>query len=173
MLIADAATGRREREVDVNRLHQFPTRNGLVRRTGYALAETHEWLQNLTDRALRAYPYTISGSAIHQDVHRGGFLRLEPEPAVEAVRILVATLEAANWTVEPSATAGDELRVRYAGQHRCPSMHAIPSEGRQYCTRGRGHSDEHQDDETLYMWTDDTPQPAPWWLPRQSAPVGV
>ncbi len=35
--IADAGTGRREREVDVNRLHEFPDRNGVARRTGYAL----------------------------------------------------------------------------------------------------------------------------------------
>jgi hypothetical protein len=53
VLIADAATGRREREVDVNRLHEFPTRNGVARRTGYALVETTEWLWALAGRSLR------------------------------------------------------------------------------------------------------------------------
>ncbi len=44
VLIADAATGGREREVDVGRLHEFPTRNGVPYRTGYALVETTDWL---------------------------------------------------------------------------------------------------------------------------------
>lgn len=158
--IADAATGRREREVDVNRLHEFPTRNGVERRTGYFLVETREWLWDLTDRALRKYPYTISSTSLGQDVSRGGFVRLEQGPAVEAVRILVATLEAAAWTVEPATTHIDELRVRFQGKNRCPSMYVAPGDGRQYCTRWRGHSDEHQDDLTLYQWQDDTPQPS-------------
>lgn len=42
VLIADAATGSRQREIDFNRLHEFPTRNGVPRRTGYALAESTE-----------------------------------------------------------------------------------------------------------------------------------
>jgi hypothetical protein len=163
--IADAATGRREREVDVDRLHEFPTRNGVPRRTGYSLVQTTEWLWALTDKALRPYPYTISATAIDQDVSRGGFVRLERRPALEGVRLLVAALEAASWTVEPATLYDDELRVRYEGQHRCPSMDAVPSDGRQYCTRWRGHRDEHQDDRTLHQWEDNTPQPSAWWLP--------
>jgi hypothetical protein len=69
-------------------------------------------------------------------------VRLEQQPALEAVRILVATLEAADWTVEPATIYDDELRVRYQGRNRCPSMYAAPPEGRQYGTRWRGHSDE-------------------------------
>ncbi|GAA2522852.1 hypothetical protein GCM10010276_87410 [Streptomyces longisporus] len=79
VLIADA--GRREREVDASRLHEYPTR-GVPRRTGYALADTHAWLTLLTDLALRKYPYTITGSAIDQDVRRGGYLRLDPNVAL-------------------------------------------------------------------------------------------
>ncbi|MGW0844263.1 hypothetical protein ACWD26_29815 [Streptomyces sp. NPDC002787] len=168
--IADAATGRREREVDVGRLHEFPTRNGVLRRTGYFLVETQEWLWYLTDRALRKYPYTVSSTSIGQDVSRGGYVRLERQPALEAVRILVATLEAADWTVEPATTYPDELRVRFQGRNRCPSMYVVPSEGRQYCTRWRGHSDEHQDDRTLHQWEDDAPQPPAWWLSGQGLP---
>ncbi|MFF9204302.1 hypothetical protein ACF1AE_21280 [Streptomyces sp. NPDC014986] len=168
--IADAATGRREREVDAGRLHEFPTRNGVERRSGYFLMETQDWLWDLTDRALRKYPYTIASTSIGQDVSRGGFVRLEAQSAVEAVRILVATLEAAAWTVEPATIYPDELRVRYQGQNRCPSMYVAPGEGRQYCTRWRGHSDEHQDDLTLHCWEDDTPQPLAWWLPGQRLP---
>ncbi|MGW1039474.1 hypothetical protein [Streptomyces sp. NPDC002547] len=168
--IADAATGRREREVDAGRLHEFPTHNGVPRRTGYTLVETSEWLWDLTGRALREYPYTVSATSIDQDVSRGGFVRLEAQPDLAAVRLLVAALEAANWTVEPATIYPDELRVRYQGQTRCPSMYAVPSEGRQYCTRWRGHSDEHQDDRTLYQWVDDTPQPPPWWLRGQRLP---
>ncbi|KQW03303.1 hypothetical protein ASD08_44155 [Streptomyces sp. Root369] len=48
--------------------------------------------------------------------------RLDPNVALEAVRILVATLETADWTVEPTTTAVDELRVRYRGKNRCPWM---------------------------------------------------
>ena len=127
--IADAATGRREREVDVGRLHEFPTRNGVLRRTGYFLVETQEWLWYLTDRALRKYPYTVSSTSIGQDVSRGGYVRLEPQPALEAVRILVAALGTADWTVEPATTYPDELRVRFQGRNRCPSMYVMPSEG--------------------------------------------
>jgi hypothetical protein len=127
--IADAATGRREREVDLSRLHEFPTRSRVPRRTGYALVETAEWLWALTGWALRQYPYTVSATSIDQDVSRGGFVRLERQPTLEAVRILVATLEAADWTVE-STTVYDELRVRYRGNNQCPSVYAVPSEGR-------------------------------------------
>ncbi|MFI6857908.1 hypothetical protein [Streptomyces sp. NPDC050416] len=70
----------------------------------------------------------------------------------------------ADWTVEPTATAVDELRVRYRGKDHCPSMYAVPTEGRQYCTRWRGHRDNHQDDRTLHQWQDDAPQPPVWWL---------
>nr|WTC14268.1 hypothetical protein OHA15_41290 [Streptomyces anthocyanicus] len=168
--IADAATGRREREVDVNRLHEFPTRHGVERCTGYFLVETREWLWGLTDRALRKYPYTVSSTSLGQDVSRGGFVRLEPEPAVEAVRILVAALEAADWTVEPATTYPDELRVRFQGKNRCPAMYVAPGDGRQYCTRWRGHSDEHQDDLTLHQWQDDASQPPAWWMPGQRPP---
>ncbi|MEY9997516.1 hypothetical protein ABIE67_009635 [Streptomyces sp. V4I8] len=166
VLIADAATGRREREVDANRLHEYPTRNGLPQRTGYALADTHEWLTLLTDLALRKYPYTISASAIDQDVRRGGYVRLEPNVALEA------TLETADWTVEPTTTAVDELRVRYRGKDRCPSMLIVPTEGRQYCTRWRDDHDEHQDDQTLHQWKDATPQPPAWWLTDQPQTKG-
>lgn len=168
--IADAATGRQEREVDVNRLHEFPTRNGIPRRNGYALVETSEWLWELLGRALREHPYTITAMSMDQSVSRGGFVRLEPQPALEAVRLLVATLEAAGWTVEPATIYPDELRIRYQGRNRCPSMYAVPSEGRQYCTRWRGHPDEHQDDRTLHQWDDDNPQPPAWWLPGQRLP---
>ncbi|MEV8544355.1 hypothetical protein [Streptomyces sp. NPDC051572] len=102
--------------------------------------------------------------SIDQDVSRGGFVRLERQPTLEAVRILVATLEAADWTVE-STTVYDELRVRYQGNNQCPSLNAVPFDGRQYCTRLRGHSDDHQDDRTLHRWEDDTPQAPAWWLP--------
>ncbi|MDG9708190.1 hypothetical protein [Streptomyces sp. DH10] len=40
---AHRGRGRREREVDVNRVHEFPTRNGAQRRAGDALVETSEW----------------------------------------------------------------------------------------------------------------------------------
>jgi hypothetical protein len=124
----------------------------------------------LAGRALRQYPYAVSATSIAQDVRRGGFVRLEPQPALEGVRILVATLEAAAWIVEPATTYLDELRVRFQGQNRCPSMYMAPGNGRQYCTRWRGHSDEHQDDLTLYQWEDDAPQPPAWWLPGQRLP---
>lgn len=124
----------------------------------------------LTGRALRQYPYIISALSIGQDVSRGGIVRLEQPPVLEGVRILVATLEAADWTVEPATVYADELRVRYQGQNRCPSMYVAPSEGRQYCTRSRGHFDEHQDDRTLHQWEDDAPQPPAWWLPGQRLP---
>ncbi|MEV3967074.1 hypothetical protein AB0K68_02810 [Streptomyces sp. NPDC050698] len=84
------------------------------------------------------------------------------------MRIFVATLEAADWTVEPATTYPDELRVRYQGRNQCPSMCVVPSEGRQYCTRWRGHDDEHRDDQTLHHWKDTTPQPPRWWLPGQT-----
>jgi hypothetical protein len=45
--------------------------------------------------------------------------RLDPNVALQAVRILVATLETADWTVEPTTTtAVDELRVRYPLERR-------------------------------------------------------
>ncbi|MFF7241744.1 hypothetical protein [Streptomyces collinus] len=129
MLIADAATGRREREVDANRLHAYPTRSGEPRRTGYALADTHDGLTLLTERALRAYPYAISGSASDQDARRGRYLRLQPDVSVQAVWVLVSTLEAAARPVEPAATVADELRVRYRGMDRCPSPADSPRPG--------------------------------------------
>ncbi|MEU4012323.1 hypothetical protein [Streptomyces pseudogriseolus] len=49
-------------------------------------------------------------------------------------------------------------------------MYMAPGNGRQYCARWRGHSDEHQDDRTLYQWEDDAPQPPAWWLPGQRLP---
>ncbi|MDX3803119.1 hypothetical protein [Streptomyces sp. AK04-3B] len=73
--------------------------------------------------------------SIGQDVSRGGTVRLEQQPTLEGVRMLVATLEAADRTVEPATVHADELRVRYQGQSRCPSMYVAPSEGSQYCTR--------------------------------------
>ncbi|MDX3166008.1 hypothetical protein PV516_19660 [Streptomyces scabiei] len=176
--IAEAATGRREREVDVRQLHEYPTHNGSRRRTGYALEDTHEWFWRLTGRAVRGHPYTVSASAIDQDARRGGYLRLEPEVDLEAVRALVSGLETAGWTVETTTIAQDELRVRYAGTDYCPSMYLLKGEGRQYCTGLRDHADSHQDDRTLERWDDTVPQSPAWWLPGQplpgqSMPVGV
>ncbi|MFE9018136.1 hypothetical protein ACFYNL_06125 [Streptomyces sp. NPDC007808] len=54
-----------------------------LRRTGYALVETRDWLWDLTDQALRKYPSTLSSTLIGQEVSRGGFVRLEPQPALE------------------------------------------------------------------------------------------
>lgn len=143
--IADAATGRREREVDVHRVNEFPRRNGFERQ----------------------YPYTISSTSLGQDVSCGGFVRLEPEPAVEAVSILVATLEAAAWTVEPATTYPDELRVRYQGKNRCPSMYVAPGAG---ASAARGGVATPTSTRTTSPCTSDRtthPRPPSWWMPGQ------
>lgn len=43
-----------------------------------ALVVLRRW--ELTDRALRQYPYTLSATSVGQDVSRGGFVRLEGSP---------------------------------------------------------------------------------------------
>ncbi|MFF3735625.1 hypothetical protein ACFYXM_36585 [Streptomyces sp. NPDC002476] len=177
MTIVDAATGRRERDVDVGQLHAYPVgpRGGTHRR-GYVHTATREWVEHLTDRALRGHPFTIAASSIAQSPWRGGFLRLRREVTLPAVRVIVAALEAASWTVEGSTVAEDELRVRLCGQLTCPATH-VGSAGRWYCDLGRGHRYEHRDNETLETWDDDTPERAAWWLPGQPlpghAPAGV
>ncbi|MFH8476259.1 hypothetical protein [Streptomyces sp. NPDC018000] len=83
---------------------------------------------------------------------------------------MVAALEAAAWTVEPSTVAEDELRVRLRGQLRCPATHPGHAD-RWYCDLDRGrHRYEHRDNETLESWDDDAPLPAAWWLPGQPLP---
>ncbi|WP_333745720.1 hypothetical protein [Streptomyces sp. IBSBF 2950] len=171
--IVDAATGRRERDIDADQLHAYPVgpRGGQYRR-GYVHTPTREWVEHLTDAALRGHPFTIAGSAITQNPWRGGFLRLRPEVTLPAVRAIVTALEAAAWTVEPSTAAKDELRVRLRGQLTCPATHAS-NDGRWYCDLDRGHRYEHRDNETLESWDDDAPQRTPWWLPGQPLPGRV
>lgn len=173
MTIVDAATGRRERDIDVGQLHAYPVgpRGGGYRR-GYVHTETREWVEHVADRALRGHPFTIAGSSISQNPWRGGFLRLRPEATLPAVRAIVAALEAAAWTVEPSTVAEDELRVRLHGQLTCPATHPGHS-GRWYCDLDRGHRDEHQDNETLESWDDTSAPPVTWWLPGQPLPGQV
>ncbi|MEU3704854.1 hypothetical protein AB0E82_21500 [Streptomyces anulatus] len=168
--IVDAATGQRERNVDARQLHPYPVgpRGGEHRR-GYVHTPTREWVEHLADQALRGHPFTIAASSIAQDPWRGGYLRLRPEVTLPAVRAIVAALEAAAWTVEPSTVGEDELRVRLRGQLTCPATH-VGSAGRWYCDLSRDHRHEHRDDETLETWDDDTPERAAWWLPGQPIP---
>ncbi|MCZ4124995.1 hypothetical protein [Streptomyces sp. H39-S7] len=172
--IADAATGQRERDIDVGRLHQDPVgRAGAERRTGYVHVSTHEWFIDLVDQALRGHPYIVAGSAVGQDARRGGTLRLRPEVTLEAVRAIAAALEAATWTVEPSLGAVDELRVRYLGRTSCPAIYRSPGEPTWICERGRGHRGEHQDQRTLGAWENEhqqVPELPAWWLPGQPLP---
>ncbi|MFD7861522.1 hypothetical protein [Streptomyces sp. NPDC059783] len=126
-------------------------------------------MEHLTDRALHGHPFTIAAYSIAQNPWRGGFLRLRPEVTLPAVRAIVAALEAADWTVEPSTVAAEELRVRLGGQLACPATHAS-SAGRWYCDLGRDHHHEHRDNETLDSWDDDTPERTGWWLPGQPLP---
>ncbi|MFI1226282.1 MULTISPECIES: hypothetical protein [unclassified Streptomyces] len=157
MTIVDAATGRRERVVEAKQLHPYPVgpRGGQHRR-GYVHTATREWVEHLVDRALRGHPFTIAASSIAQDPWRGGYLRLRHEVTLPAVRAIVAALEAAAWTVEPSTAAEDELRVRLRGQLTCPATRA-GSAGRWYCDLDRDHRHEHRDNETLETWDDAGP----------------
>ncbi|MFH8295120.1 hypothetical protein [Streptomyces sp. NPDC018059] len=168
--VVDAATGRRERDIDVGQMHAYPVgpRGGEYRR-GYVHTETREWVEYAADRALAGHPITIAGASISQNPWRGGFLRLLPEATLSAVGAIVAALEAAAWTVEPSTIAADELRVRLRGQLTCPATHP-GSSGRWYCDRERGHREEHQDNETLESWDNNSPPPAAWWLPGSTVP---
>ncbi|MDW4918689.1 hypothetical protein [Streptomyces californicus] len=175
--IVDAATGRRERDINADQLHPYPVgpRGGQHRR-GYVHTATREWVEHLVDQALHDHPFTIAGSSIAQNPWRGGFLRLQTEVTLPAVRAIVAALEAASWTVEPSTVAEDELRVRLRGQLTCPATHSSGA-GRWYCDLDSDHRHEHRDNEALETWDDDTPEPAAWWLPGQPhpghAPAGV
>ncbi|MDV7220427.1 hypothetical protein [Streptomyces prunicolor] len=147
--IADAATGRRPRDVDGRRLHPYEDgRGGTVRWTGYVLVDPHEFVTELTHRALFSsrHPFVITGSAFSRDVRRGGFLRVQAaantEATLNAVRAVVSALETASFDVELSPGIEDELRVRFDGKLLCPAMHAS-GRGRWYCDRTRGHEDDH------------------------------
>lgn len=175
--IADAATGRRPRDIDGNRLHPYEDgRGGAVRRTGYVLVDAHEFVTELTERVLfkSRHPFLITGSAFSRDVRRGGFLRVQAaadaEVTLNAVRAVVSALETASFDVELAPGIEDELRVRFDGKLLCPAMYAS-GRGRWYCDRARGHTDDHQDDRLLEDWPN-TGLPAlpPWWLP---APTGL
>ncbi|MFE4829944.1 hypothetical protein [Streptomyces sp. NPDC056672] len=171
--IVDAATGRRERNINAGQLHPYPADPaGHRHRRGYAHIETHEWVDHLVDEAVRGHASTIASTAIAQDPWRGGFVLLRPKVTLSAVRAVVTALEAADWTVETATTAHDELRVRLRGQLTCPAMHSSSS-SRWYCDLPRGHRDRHQDSERLESWNDDTPQPPAWWLPGQLLPDHV
>lgn len=149
--IVNAATSQQQRDIDARRLHPYPVGpRGSELRSGYVHTETREWMNYLTDQALRGHPFTIIGSSIGQDPWRGGVLRLHPEAATTAVRAVVAALETAAWTVEASTAAGDELRVRLGGKDTCPATRS--EGGRWYCGLYRGHRDEHRDNETLGVW---------------------
>jgi hypothetical protein len=171
--IADAATGKRERNIDAGRLHPYPVgRGGTERRTGYVHVPTHDWFIDLVDQALHDHPYIVAGSYVEQDARRGGALRLQPNVDLDAVRAIVAALQAAAWTVEPSLEAVDELRVRYQGQTHCPAIHRSSGET-WICERGRRHHGEHQDQSTYGAWKNEhqhVPENPAWWLPGQSLP---
>jgi hypothetical protein len=178
--IADAATGRRSRDIDGRRLHPYEDgRGGALRRTGYVLVDPHEFVTEVTHRALFGgrHPFVIAGSAFSRDVYRGGFLRVwsdaDAEAALNAVRAVVSALETASFDVEPSLGTEGEIRVRFGGKLTCPAMHSS-GRGRWYCDRERGHEDDHQDDRLLEDWPNTrAPVPPPWWLPAPATLTGA
>ncbi|MER0443152.1 hypothetical protein ABR738_00925 [Streptomyces sp. Edi4] len=172
--IADAATGKRERDISAGQLHEYAiTRNGTERRKGYVHVPTHDWLMDLVDRAQRGHPNIIDSSAVDQDARRGGILLLRPKVPVEAVRAVAAALEAAGWTVEPALEAADVLRVRFQGQSLCPARDRSSGET-WFCGRARGHSGDHQDDRTGGAWDNEgVPERIAWWLPGRPLPGGT
>ncbi|MFF3731016.1 hypothetical protein ACFYXM_12000 [Streptomyces sp. NPDC002476] len=172
--IADAATGKREREVNASQLREYPTgRGGAARRAGYVHVLTSDWFNDLVDGALRGHPYIVAATSMEQDALRGGILRLRPEVSLPAVRAVVTALEAAAWTVEPSLEVADELRVRFRGQPYCPAMYRSSGEV-WICQRFRGHDGEHQDNVTYGVWENEgVAELVAWWLPGQPLPGHV
>lgn len=172
--IADAATGRRPRDIDGRRLHPYEVGRGdAPRRTGYVLTDPHDFVIELTERALfgHRHPFIITGSAFSRDVRRGGFLRILPavdaKATLNAVQTVVSVLETACFDVEPAPDFEDELRVRFRGEPYCPAMHAS-GRGRLYCSRARDHEGDHQDDRIMSTWPNTRVlNPPPWWLPAR------